>query len=153
MENFDQPIDVGMGGGTAEGLQITSSVRQYWHQSAKWAMFFAVLLFIVFGLVSLIGLLTAFSGGAVGLISGIFFVGIYAVLIFFPGLYYYRFSTQMKEALNNDDSGMLDQSFLNLRRFYQFVGILMIVLIALTLIFLVVFGAAMMNMGSGMPIE
>jgi hypothetical protein len=151
MENFDQPLDVGMAPGREDGLRITPEVRLYWQQTAKWALFFAVLLFIVFGLVSLIGLFAALAGGATGLIGGLFIVAIYGAILFFPGLYYYRFSTQMKEALNTEDSGLLDQAFINLKRYYRYVGILMIVIISIYLLVLLVFGASFLR--GGFPIE
>lgn len=153
MENFDQPLDVGMGAGQEkDGLRISPEVRLYWTQISKWTLFFAVLLFIVFGLVSLLGLFAAFSGGAMGVVGGLFFVAIYGVFLFLPGLYYYRFSTQMKQALATEDNDQLEQAFINLKRFYRFIGILVIVIIALYLLFFIVFGAALMNRG-GFPTE
>ena len=59
MENFDQPLDVGMAPANDNGLAITHEVRQYWRQTSAWALFFAILLFILFGLVSLSGLIAA----------------------------------------------------------------------------------------------
>lgn len=152
MENFDQPLDVGMDASApSDGLQITQEVRMYWAQIAKWALFFAVLLFILFGLLALFGLIAALTGGAMGILGAIFIIGIYGVLLFFPALYYYRFSTQMKQALLNDDTALLDEAFANLRRYYNFVGILVIVVLALYVIMFVVFGAALMR--GGLPTE
>ena len=147
MENFDQPLDVGMAPGKEDGLRITPEIRQYWEQTSKWALFFAILLFIIFGLISLIGLFAAMAGGASGLFGGIFIVGIYAAIIFFPGLYYYRFSTQLKQALNTDDNSLLDLAFINLKRYYRYVGILVIAVIALYLLIIIVFGASLLNGG------
>jgi uncharacterized membrane protein len=151
MENFDQPLDVGMAPSSDDGLRITPEVRLYWEQISKWTLFFAVLLFIVFGLVSLLGLMAAMAGGVAGVIGGLLIVAIYGAILFFPALYYYRFSTQMKQALNTDDSGMLDQAFINLKRYYRYVGILIIIVIAFYLLFILVFGAALM--GGGLPTQ
>lgn len=150
MENFDQPLDQGFAPGQKDGLRITEPVRQYWRQTGAWTMFFAILLFIVFGLVSLLGLFVAFAGGGMGLISGVFIIGIYSVFLFFPGYYFYLFSTQMKQALLYEDNRMLDMAFMNLKRYYRFVGILMIIFIAFYVLFMLVYGAALMQ---GMPVE
>ena len=145
MDNFDQPDDIGMAAAKDDGLLITEEVRHYWKQIATWAMFFAVLLLIMFGLVSLVLLFTAFKGGAMGLIIGLFGIGLYGVFLFFPGLYYYRFSSQMKAALATDDNGLLEQSFVNLKSFYRYVGIMIIVFVSIMVLYLLVFGAALMN--------
>ena len=150
MENFDQPLDQGFSPGQNDGLQITESVRQYWRQIGAWTMFLAVLLFIVFGLVTLAGLMIALVGGGLGLLSGIFLIGIYSVFLFFPGYYLYLYSSQMKQALAREDNQLLDMAFLNLKRYYRFVGILMIIFIAFYVLFFLVYGAAMMQ---GMPME
>ncbi|MCB0522972.1 MAG: DUF5362 family protein [Saprospiraceae bacterium] len=147
MENFDQPMDMGMEASKDDGLIITEEVRQYWKQIAVWTQFFAILLFILFGLASLFALSLAFAVGAAGLIGSIMVIGLYGAVLFFPALYYYRFSTQMKEALRSEDNGLLDQSFMNLKRFYRYVGILLIVLISLYVVFFLTFGAAMMSRG------
>ena len=145
MENFDQPDDIRMAAAKDDGLLITEEVRHYWKQIATWAMVFTVLLLVMFGLVSLVLLFTAFSGGAMGLVLGLFGIGLYGVFLFFPGLYYYRFSSQMKAAISTDDNSLLEQSFVNLKRFYRYVGIMVIVFVSIMLLYMLVFGAAMMN--------
>ncbi len=147
MENFDQPIDMGMAAGKDDGLRITPEVRQYWKEIAAWALFFAILLYIVFGLVSLFALMLTFSGGIAGFISGIFVIALYGAFLFFPAYFYAQFSTQMKQALNTDNVLMLDQAFLNLKRFYRYVGILFIVMVGLGILAFLVFGVALMNSG------
>lgn len=147
MENFDEPIDSGTSSGTTDGLQITDEVKTYWLQTAKWAMFFGILFFTLFGLVSLGGLIAIFNGGVGGFVAAIFIIGLYGAILFFPGLYYYRFSTQMKQSLNADDNALLDESFANLRRFYVFFGIVTIVVIALVVVFWSFFAMAFMRGG------
>jgi hypothetical protein len=152
MENFDQPHEGGIAPSKDETLAITQEVRQFWRQTSAWALFFAILLFMLFGLVSLSGLFTAFSGGIFGLISGIFIVILYGVMLFFPGLFYYRFATQMKQALILDDIDLLDRAFNNLKLYYRYVGIMMITIITLYLMFFLLFGAALLRSG-GFPTE
>lgn len=153
MENFDQPLDVGMtaSGPDDSGLNITPEIRQYWREIANWALFFAVLMFIFYGFIALAGLLFATQGGGTSIFSGIFVVGIYTVIIFMPGWYYYKFSSQAKRAMNMDDTTLLDSAFANLHRFYRYVGILTIVLLSLYALFFLVFGAALLGgAGSGL---
>lgn len=143
MENFDEPVDTGAFQESSSGLQITDEVKTFWVQSAKWAMFFAVLFFALFGLVSLAMLMAIFSGSTSGFIGGVFIVALYAAILFFPGLYYYRFSTQLRRSLHAGDNVQLDEAFLNLRRFYVYCGILTIILIALFVVFWFFFIAAL----------
>lgn len=143
MENFDQPLDAGISASGDQGLQISQEIRQYWQQTSRWALFFAILLFIVFGIVSLAGLLMIFAGNGPGIFSGLLVIAIYTALFFFPGWYYYLFSTQIKQALNFDDNQMLDQAFLNLRKFYRYVGILAIIFLSIYLLVFLIYGAAL----------
>lgn len=147
MENFDQPLDAGMdaGGPDRSGLSITPEIRQYWRQTAQWAMFFAVLLFIVYGLIALFGLFAAVKGGVGGLIGALIMVGLYTAIIFMPAWYYYKFSTQSKQAMSFDDTAMLDEAFANLRRFYNYVGIMAIIILSLYLLLFLVFGATILS--------
>lgn len=150
MENFDHPLDAGMAadGPDHSGLSITPEIRQYWRQIANWALFFAVLMFIVYGLVALVGLFSAIQGGATGIVSGIFVIGIYTLIVFMPAWYYYKFSSQSKQAMNTDDTPLLDEAFANLHRFYRYVGILTIVLLSLYALVFLIFGAALLG-GAG----
>jgi len=147
MENFDQPIDMGMAPSMDDSLRITPEVRQYWKETSAWALFFAILLFIVFGLVSLAGIFLLFAGGVSGFISGIFVIAIYGVLLFFPAYFYFLFSSQMKQALITENRVLLVLAFVNLKRFYRFVGILLIVLVALGIFAFLIFGVALLNNG------
>ena len=147
MENFDQPLDAGMAGAGPDqsGLSITPEIRQYWREIANWALFFAVLLFIAYALVALVGLLAATQGGAGGVFGGVFIIGIYTAMIFMPAWYYYKFSSQSKQAMNTDDTTLLDEAFANLHRYYRYVGILTIIVVSLYLLIFLVFGAALMG--------
>lgn len=147
MENFDQPFDMGMAADKDDGLRITPEVRQYWKEISAWALFFAILLYILFGLTSIAGLLVAFTGGIPGFISGMFVIALYGAFFFFPAYFYAQFSTQMKQALNTENVALLDKAFINLKRFYRYVGIMLIVLLALGILMFLVFGVALMSSG------
>lgn len=139
MEDQNQPLDAGMdSGATDQRLLITDPVRSDWNEIAKWAMFFAVLLFIVLGFVAIASLAMIFTAGVGGFVMAIFIVGIYGSVLYFPASYFYKFSTQTRQALNFDDSNALDEGFTNLKRYYRFVGILFIVVMALYALFILI---------------
>lgn len=148
MEDLNQPLDAGLGSDASDdGLKITDEIRRYWLETANWVLFLAVLLFISIGLL-LIGMFVGgimSAGNAVG--GGIAFMVmffLYALLLFFPAWYYYKFSTLTKQALNTGDNNALEDGFDYLKRFYRFIGILIIVVIALYVLFFI-FGIALLS--------
>ena len=137
MEDLNQPLDAGADN-AGQRLRFTEPVRSDLLETSKWVMFFAVLLFIVLGLVAIASLMMIFTAGAMGFGMAIVMIGIYGTLIFFPAWYYYKFSTLTRQALNYNDNDALDDGFAYLKRFYRFVGILIIVFIALYLVLAIV---------------
>lgn len=128
-------------------LQIDHMGVSYLRDAARWARFLAVVGFICIGLVALMGILfgtvfatvfdTLGSGAAFGGLNGIGLGAIYviiALLQFFPCLYLNNFATKMKVALRNNDQVELNLAFKNMRAFYRFVGVLMIISIGLWII-------------------
>jgi hypothetical protein len=140
MEDTNQPLDTGLGAAppSREQLHFSDAVRTDLLESAKWTLFFAILLFILLGVIAVISLFAMMAGGAAGMIGGIMALGIYGALIFFPGWYYYKFSTLTRQALAFEDNDALDEGFAHLKRFYRFIGILMIVLVSFYLLFAIV---------------
>lgn len=152
MEDLNQPLDAGLGSDAPEqGLIITDEIRGYWRETANWSLFVSILMFIFIGLL-LLGMF--FGGFAMANVGGggivmvlVFFL--YALVLFFPAWYYYKFATLTKLAVQMGDNNALEDGFDYLKRFYRFIGILIIVFIALYLLFLI-FGVAMMsNMNRG----
>lgn len=139
MEDQNQPLDAGMDAGAPDqGLYVSDSVRTDWSEIVKWAMFFAVLIFIVLGFIALGALMMIITAGAMGFVVALFMGGIYGTLLFFPAWYFYKFSTLTRQALNFDDNEALDEGFANLKRYYRFVGILFIIIFSLYALVLVV---------------
>ena len=135
----NQPLDNNF----AEGLHLSGQSRSYLRETAKWGRFLAIVGFVMLGLLVLMGI---FAGSAMGLLlsgmpgadasllpTGLFtaYFLIFAVIYFFPIYYLYKFSNQMKLALNNDDEMSLESSFSNLKSLYKFMGILTIIMLAL----------------------
>ena len=146
MENFDDPLDSGRAPAAESGLQVTNELREIWQQTAYWALIFAIILFVYFGYSSLqllyTTMVTAQIGGIFGWITS---TAVYAAFYLFPGLLFYRFSNQLKASLESDNGWQLNQSFLNFKRFYRYIGILTIVLIGLFLLIFLFLGIALNN--------
>lgn len=111
----------------------------------RWTSFFSVLGFIGIAFMVLLGIImglvfTAFDNGVLG--SGFKFIIsafylIFAAAYFLPVLYLFRFSNSTKNALRNRSSLDLSVAFKNLKRHFQYVGIMTIVLIGLYIILII----------------
>jgi Family of unknown function (DUF5362) len=120
-------------------LQIDQPVTSYLSETAKWGKFLAIIGFIGCGLFLLVGI---FAGSfmaslnsleGVGMSSSIMmalYIGL-ALLYFFPCLYLFNFATKMQKAIRSNDQIQLTESFKNLKSCYKFMGILMIIILAL----------------------
>ncbi|MDH7462342.1 DUF5362 family protein [Chitinophagaceae bacterium 26-R-25] len=137
-------------------LTIDTQSDRYLRETAKWNKFLAILSFIFCGLMVLAGLFLTFAAGfmmsslqmpfaGMGFFWLIYFL-VFAVLTIIPNLYRYRFAAQVLQALDTNDQVTLTSSLGNLKSFYRFYGIMMIVLISIyVLIFLVAMVAGMMR--------
>lgn len=118
----------------------------------KWAMFLAVVGFIVFGLLIFLGIITgaflsAFKSEDVtlgipeNLIAVLFLVLslIYFMLVF----YLFRFSKSARDAIQNNNMKKLEKAFRYLRKFFTYTGILVIAAILVYLLILILSGASL----------
>lgn len=121
-------------------------------RTRKWSMFMAILGFIGVGLMvigSLIAVtfLSVFDTEAskLGVSESLIILMLIAIsaLYFFPLLYLYRFSKHTGIAVKNLDSAEMKKGFRNLRRYYVFIGILIIVVLAIYVIGLIAAGASL----------
>lgn len=126
-------------------LQVTTQMRHFLLQTAKWTQFLAIVGFIFIGLMvigaftfgAIMSSLTAnFPGaptnvpGGSGAIMSIYLL-FFAVLYFFPTLYLYQFSTKTKVALLYGEELNLAFAFSRLKSFFKFWGIFLIVILGL----------------------
>ncbi len=153
---MDETLDTGVhsGGG------LTNEGRAYLLETAKWARFLAIVGFVFIGLMIIAGIfMGSIMGSAMGAAGDMGMAGmmgggamtvlyiLLAALYFFPTLYLYRFATQTRAALSGTGGGDVTQGLGNLKSTFKFMGILMIVIIALyALLFIggLIFGASMM---------
>ena len=117
------------------GLDITTDIRKFLDETARWAYFLSILGFIIVGLIIVIAL---FSGTFMGIVmnemqsdfsevSTFLITMIYlaiAAINLFPVLFLYRFAKNTKEALRSDNQIALADAFKNLKSHYKFIGIM-----------------------------
>jgi len=132
-------------------LAIGQRSTSYLNEIGKWTKFLSIIGFCMLGLIVLFSLFAStifsqfdngdmpFSGGFISVIYLII-----GALYFFPIYYLYKFAIKIKEALVQKDNQSLDDAFENLKSHYKFVGIYMIVVLAIYLLF----GGAALFLGS-----
>lgn len=108
----------------------------------KWSMFFSILGFIWLGLIAvfIIGFSiipfnlpgrNTMGVESLAMVPVIIMLIVMGVLYFFPIIYLYKFAKYSKTAINDLDSESADLAFLYLKKNFQFMGILTIVVLAL----------------------
>jgi hypothetical protein len=134
------------------GMSINPEMLPILDEMRKWTMFIAIIGFVGIGFL----VIMAFSIGTIMEMSqqdmpfpGYTFTIIYlllAVLYFFPVLYLYKFSVNLKKSLEDSSSDILLAAFAHLKAHYKFIGILCIIMLTFyVLAFIVgIFGGAMM---------
>ncbi len=132
--------------------EVTPITEKNLNIARKWAMFLAVVGFIIFGLMIFLGIITgaflsAFKSEDVtlgipeNLIAVIFiiFLFIYFLLV----LYLFRFSKSARDAIQNHDRKKLEKTFRYLRKFFTCTGILVITAILVYMLILILSGASL----------
>lgn len=107
--------------------------------SAKWGKFLSIVGFIFCGLMLVGGIYLQFVLSAFGLYGygsyfakymGVFYL-VFAIILFFPCLYLFKFSNNMLEALRSSNQENLDTAFHNLKSMFKFYGIFTIVILVI----------------------
>jgi len=120
-------------------LQIQQSSVAYLKETGSWAMFFAILgfvviVFMVLGAFFIGAILSALNGEEI-LPSAEIFIGVIylvmGIIYFFPVYFLYQFSTNMKKALQDNNSENLDLAFKNFKSHFKFVGIMTIIILSI----------------------
>ena len=123
-------------------LQLDQPSINYLSEAARWSRFLSIIGFIYCGFMVLIGLffgslmsrmlplsgdsgMSAMGGGFFGV-----FIIIMSLVMFFPSLYLWNFSTKIRRAFNNNDQPLLTESLKNLKSFFKFYGILLIIVLS-----------------------
>jgi hypothetical protein len=124
-------------------LQLDQQSVIYLSETARWTRLLSIIGFIYCGLLVIAGLffgsimakmMTGMSGdgGVPAMGSGFFgfFFLVGALILFFPAYYLFSFSSKMRRALRNNEQAVLTESFKNLKSFFKFYGILVIIVLS-----------------------
>ncbi|HEX3767945.1 MAG TPA: DUF5362 family protein [Puia sp.] len=123
-------------------LQLDQPSVNYLSEAARWSRFLSVLGFIYCGFMVIFGLffgsemtrMIPGAGDARMSSVGNTFLGVFIILLslimFFPSLYLWNFSSKIRKAFNNNDQPLLTESLKNLKSFFKFYGILLIVVLS-----------------------
>lgn len=145
-------------------LSIDPITKSHLNDTARWARFLAIAGMILLSLAVLFIILTVtvfpnstYTSLTVNgvqeeqLAAGTKIVMAICMIIafliaFFPMWYLLQFSSQMKKALYGNDQDALNYSFLNIKRYFRYVGIIMIIVLA-------VYGLAFIFIGLGVAMR
>jgi hypothetical protein len=133
-------------------LELGPESLRYLNTTRKWTMFFAILGFIFLGMMIIAGVaagafLSIFdqspSGADIPKWLVIAIIAGFAILYFFPIFYLFRFSTHMRNAVQNFSNDDLRRAFRNLKSYFVYLGVLVIIMLSLYFVALVVAGASL----------
>ena len=151
-------------GSSLFSLSIDPVTKSHLNDTARWARFLAIAGIVLLSLAVVFTILsvtvfpnstyTRFTVNGVEeeqLTAGMKIVMAICMVIafliaFFPMWYLLQFSNQMKKALYNNDQQALNFSFLNIKRYFRYVGIIMMIV-------LVVYGLAFVFVGLGIAMR
>lgn len=148
MEDFNQPLDAGLRKQLTEEdneLRITPEIQAYWSETGKWALFQSILMLIpiVAPALFLLGISEASETitPAPGIVASLF----YAALLLMPAVYLIRFWNHGKRAIATDSTEDMEASFKALRGYYQYFGIVTIIVLSLFVIMFLFVGGALLS--------
>lgn len=135
----------------AQKIEIGADTLKHLNTARKWAMFLAIISFIFIGLVGIIGLiagtfLKAFSAGEknLGIPDSLVYIPLIAmaVVYFFPVLFLFRFSKFSHRAILTFDKAMFHKAVKNLKYYFAYIGILIIIIFSIYIVVLIVAGSS-----------
>jgi hypothetical protein len=133
-------------------IEIDQETLNNLNTTRKWAMFLAIIGFIVFGLIFVFGLiagtfLTVFNLGekGLGIPESLMFIPILliALIYFFPVLFLFRFSKHTAHAVQTLDKQALHKAIRNLKSYFVYIGVLIIIVLIFYIVGLIVAGTSM----------
>lgn len=133
-------------------IEIDQISLRHLNSIRKWTMFFAVLGFIFVGLLLIAGIvagafLSIFNSGMPEtgvpqwLMSVIFLI--IAAIYFFPVLFLLRFSSNMRDAVHTLNQEKIRKAFRNLKAYFTYLGVLVIIGLCLYVTALVIAGSSL----------
>ncbi len=122
------------------------TIESYILESAKWGKFLAIVGYVFMGLMVLFAFVIMFGMSELSKATGTKFpsmlLGLFYLLFtginFIPITYLYRFSTEAKQAVENNDEEQYTSAFGNLKSLLKFTGIFTIVVLSLYALMIVI---------------
>jgi uncharacterized membrane protein YjgN (DUF898 family) len=142
---MDAPLD-------KNKIEIERETLSHLDTTRKWAMFLAIIGFIFLGLIIIIGLiagtfLTAFNSGEKSLCipESLMFIQLLLLIViyFFPVLFLFRFSKHTSHAIQNFDKLELHKALKNLKYYFAYLGVLIIIVFSIYIVVLIIAGSSM----------
>jgi hypothetical protein len=132
-------------------IEIDQDALRDLDTTRKWTMFLAIMGFIAIGIMLVGGIiavlfLSVFKTSAT--LSGLEEMLVVVILLlitaiyFFPVLYLFRFSKHTSNAVKTLDKQELQKAFKNLKRYYMYIGILIIVVLVIYVVAFIAAGAS-----------
>lgn len=136
----------------SSSLFSDNEIKKYLLETAKWGKFLAIMGYIGIAFLILLGIFMMLGFSFLGLskwshtassVGSFSFVGvgllyiIMALIYLLPTKYLYRFSEQMKNGLNLNNSASVTSSFSNLKSLFKFLGIFTIVILSIYVLIIV----------------
>jgi len=132
-------------------IEIEQSTLKQLNTTRKWAMFLAIIGFIFLGIMTVVGLiagtfLKTFSSGdnSLGMSEPLIIISIIllALIYFFPILFLFRFSKYVSRAIRNLDKLQFHNAIKNLKLYFAYIGILIIIVLSIYIVILIVAGSS-----------
>jgi magnesium-transporting ATPase (P-type) len=132
-------------------LEIEQSTLKQLNTARKWAMFLAIIGYIFLGIMIVVGVLAGtflktFSSGEnnFGISDSLMFIPIIliAAVYFFPVLFLFRFSKYTSKAIKSLDKLIFHKAIKNLKYYFAYIGILLIIVMSLYFIILIIAGSS-----------
>lgn len=131
-------------------FEVSSKMLNNFKETGKWALFLSIIGFVVLGLFLIVGLIifitTIYSHSYSGVIAIIPLL-ITCSIMFFQSYFLFKFASSIQKAIKSNITEDYEIAFTNLKIFFKFMGIMVIVTIS---IYLLVFigGAFVSTIGS-----
>jgi hypothetical protein len=133
-------------------IELEPETLKHLDSTRKWAMFLAIMGFIFLGLLLIIGIiagtfLSAFGTGqkGLGIPESLMFIPflLIAAIYFFPVFFLFRFSKHTSHAIHTLDKTELHKGIKNLRLYFTYIGILIIIVLSIYVVILIVAGSSL----------
>jgi heme/copper-type cytochrome/quinol oxidase subunit 2 len=133
-------------------IEIGSEILNNLNSTRKWTTFLSVLGFIFLGLLIVAGLTTSLflstfktQEANLGIPESAMIIILITVgaIFFFPVFFLFRFSRNTRDGIQNHDRHKLAKGFNNLRLYFTYIGIMVIVVLSIYVVALIAAGASL----------